>query len=54
VQQALEQRYPGYAQFGNNGILALLQRTANSQSISVAPGKIIINAKAFGENLAIF
>jgi len=54
LQQALEQRYPGYAQFGNNGILALLQRTANSQSIGVDPGKISINAQAFGENLAIF
>ena len=26
VQQALEARYPGYSQFNNNGVLAMLQR----------------------------
>ncbi|MFZ4379753.1 MAG: hypothetical protein ACOYN1_08350, partial [Polynucleobacter sp.] len=27
VQQALERRWPGYKQFGNNGVLALLARS---------------------------
>ena len=33
IQQVLERRYPGYAQFANNGIFALLSKTSDSTAL---------------------
>ena len=47
LQQALEQRWPGYTHFGNNGVLAVLKRSAgcgmnlssSSSSTNVVPSE---------------
>ena len=54
VQQALEQRYAGYSQFGNNGVLAVLQRLGASNLIifgSHAASKV---SHHLADNVAIF
>jgi len=58
IQQALEQRHPGYAQFGNNGVLAVLQRLVGNDLInlsshgsSYAATKV---ADCLGNSVAIF
>ena len=32
IQEELQQRYPGYAQFANNGVLALMKNSASAQA----------------------
>jgi len=54
IQQALEQRYPGYAQFGNNGVLAVLQRLGGSDLIDFGSHAATKVADCLGNSVAIF
>jgi len=54
VQQVLEQLYPGYAQFGNNGVLAVLQRSGGSDLIDFGSNQATKAADCLKSSVAIF
>ena len=54
MQQALEQRYPGYGQFGNNGVLALLRRSAGGDLSAFASNPAVKAATELTGGVAVF
>jgi len=54
VKRALEQRYPGHFQFGNNGVLAVLQRSGGSNLINLGSQSATKAANYLKNSVAIF
>lgn len=54
LQLALERRWPGYTQFSNNGILAILEEPAKSNLLRIASSKVENIKNLYTEKIAVF
>lgn len=54
LQQALEQRWPGYTHFGNNGVLCVLQRSAGDGMILSSSNLVPSEVQDPSEGVAVF